>query len=200
MRLAIRYVWEKRNPPHKYVDNSVLTTGEVSVSTSYNTSICKVDKICPKYLNSFNSFYRSFNTIEETLGTVRSSPYSSNSITVSLEPGYYMLYNSNLTESSRTLWTFRVVSTTSFYLKYNRDEQSEGSYPVTYYYFGYSFTGGTVYDLKSTTDNALIATISTTSSSTYDTTQLVDGYRYIYKGTDTIDPAAVSSPADPRGG
>lgn len=206
--MATRYVWQKRNPPYKIADISTITSGEANNFNAEGTIrtkvVLQVDSFGLSFTNNFSSYDI---TLNNPSLVAQSTGYSNtqNLTNVSLGPGYYFIgscYSYTGPSSIQINWAYiHVIANTTLNIVYSHTEYAQGPYDYDKLYFDYTFTGGTVKTVGAVQDNALVGYVSNSSSSAYDTTQLVGGYRYIYQGSDSIDPAAVGySTQTPMGG
>lgn len=190
--MANRYVWEKRTPPtviaDSYNDTSFWIQGNYGSGTAKFYTITDVTLVWAPNFTSYT--FTPVGLSSSPVASVSVSYYGGET-TVHLAAGMYAVTGNNGGWGVFVIGTARdiTIAPSSFF--------DGGSYGISSASFEIK---GDDYAKLPTAGNALVGYGTSGSDSAYDTTQLVGGYRYIYSGSDNIDPSAVSSPADPRGG
>ena len=196
--MATRYVWEKRTPPKILRDElSIWQSMWWTHGTSYSDKFIfyKVDNVKLEFTNNWSNY----DVVFEGNTT---SPYKtiSSEGTFTLPVGYYRRANSSYSSSDSGM-AFRVDQEVTIELSNKTYYPPPSSYSEDYYEYDMEILSGSIVGYSVANSDQLIGTVTTSSSSSFDTTQPVGGYRYIYKGSDNIDATAIGySTQSPMGG
>ena len=197
--MTTRYVWEKRTPPGA-LSESVRRTITVTRLTANSVAwhIYSVAAFEPVYDNAWKiTDIKAVGKSSSAIAAVQSSRE------VSLSAGYYIIEPKRSSgDYASPEWNCRIRLSAACDLIFENLEYHDNGYGTDTYTADIRASTGTLYSISinNAVGNELVGYVASSFDSTYDTTQLVGGYRYIYSGSDNIDPSAVSSPADPRGG